>query len=117
MYFGKIKNTEDEWGFSTSKENLDKYGEVDGKTHMEFIERANKEQKKLSGDKDGFPILVDYPPPTNEVRIQELQNYLDSTDWYAIRFADTGEPIPEDIKNKRQQAREGISVLREKVSL
>ena len=115
MIFGKIKNTENEWGFSTSKEIFERYVEVDGKTHMEFIERANKEQKKLSGDKDGFPILVDYPPPTNEVRIQELQNYLESTDWYAIRFADTSEPIPEDIKKKRRQAREEISRLREEL--
>lgn len=45
-------------------------------------------------------------------RIAELEEYLKSTDWYAIRFADTGEEIPEDIKKARQDARDEISRLR-----
>ena len=45
-------------------------------------------------------------------RISELQAYLSSTDWYAIRYADTGESIPEDVKIKRAEARAEISKLR-----
>lgn len=45
-------------------------------------------------------------------RIAELEEYLKSTDWYAIRFADTGEEIPADIKKARQEARDEISRLR-----
>lgn len=48
----------------------------------------------------------------NQERIAELEEYLNSTDWYAIRFADTGEEIPEDIKKARQEARDEISRLR-----
>lgn len=47
-------------------------------------------------------------------RIAELEEYLKSTDWYAIRYADTGEEIPADIKKARQEAREDISRLRGK---
>lgn len=46
-------------------------------------------------------------------RIDELQKYLDETDWYAVRFAETGVAVPEDVKAKRQAAREEISRLRE----
>ncbi len=45
-------------------------------------------------------------------RIAELEQYLKSTDWYAIRFADTGEEYPAEIKTARQEAREEISQLR-----
>lgn len=45
-------------------------------------------------------------------RIAELEEYLKSTDWYAIRFADTREEIPADIKKARQEARDEISKLR-----
>ena len=38
----------------------------------------------------------------------EAQNYLKKTDWYVLRFADNGKPIPQEIKDKRQQARESI---------
>jgi hypothetical protein len=55
--------------------------------------------------------------PTEEerkaLRIVELQNYLNATDWYAIRFAETGVEIPVEIKAERQSAREEISRLRE----
>ena len=40
----------------------------------------------------------------NEPHIQ----YLNETDWYAMRKADTGVEIPVDIAAKRQAAREAI---------
>ena len=46
-------------------------------------------------------------------KIAELEGYLTFTDWYAIRYADTNEQIPAEIKIKRQEAREEISRLRE----
>lgn len=38
----------------------------------------------------------------------EALAYLASTDWYIIRELDSGEPCPEDVKQKRQAAREAI---------
>ena len=59
-------------------------------------------------------VVVEYvaPPPTPE-QLQAKVNtkaraYLLSTDWYVWRFADTGVPIPDDIKTKRQEARDAI---------
>ena len=117
-YFGKIKNTE-EWVFDcfTTLFEEDEYIEVTDEVHDEIIEQANAQQKWISGDKDGNPILIDPPPPSEEAvahrRIKELEGFLQSTDWYAIRFADTGEEIPVDIKKQRQDARDEISRLKE----
>lgn len=48
----------------------------------------------------------------NEQRIEELQEYLNSTDWYVARYSETGVEIPEEVKQKRQEARKEISALR-----
>ena len=45
-------------------------------------------------------------------QIEELQKYLDDTDWYIARYSETGVEIPEEVKQKRQEAREKISALR-----
>lgn len=39
---------------------------------------------------------------------QEALSYLASTDWYVIRSLDSGEPIPDDVKAGRAQARAAI---------
>lgn len=119
MYFGKSKNS-GEYGFDVFTENFESYIEVDDETHISIIRRATDEQKLISADEEGNPILVDRPEPSDKEktrrRISELESYLTSTDWYVIRFADTGEEIPADIKTKRQEARDEISRLREKYS-
>ena len=116
MYFGRIKNT-DEWGFDVFTTTFESYKTIDDARHMEIISAANSQGKLIKGDEDGNPILVDPPEPTAEERaeqrINELQGYLSSTDWYAIRCADEGTPIPADIKTRRAEARVEISQLRE----
>lgn len=52
----------------------------------------------------------------DEEEIAALQKYLNETDWYAVRYAETGVEIPEEVKQKRQEAREKISALREEKS-
>lgn len=56
------------------------------------------------------------PEPTKEQKatheIQSLLSYLNSTDWYVIRWNETCETIPKDILAKRQEARDKISELR-----
>ena len=47
--------------------------------------------------------------------LNEQQKILSSTDWYAIRYADSGVEIPADIKAKRQAAREKIDELRAEI--
>jgi len=117
MFFGKIKETNDEWGFDVFNSTFESFIEIDESKHMSIVNEANSKGKLIKGDEEGKPILVDPPEPTekekSEQRINELENYLRNTDWYAIRFADTEEPIPADIKTNRQAAREEISKLRE----
>lgn len=116
MFFGKLKDS-NEWGFGVFESRFETYKEIDDAVHMSIINRANNEGKLISADEEGNPILVAPPEPTEEEKakqkIEELEGYLTSTDWYAIRFADTGEEIPAEIKTKRQEAREEISRLRE----
>jgi hypothetical protein len=56
------------------------------------------------------------PEPTQEEldrrEEQSLLAYLASTDWYAVRFAETGQAIPEDVVTQRADARVRISELR-----
>lgn len=39
---------------------------------------------------------------------KEARAYLTETDWYVVRFAETGVAIPADIAAARQAARESI---------
>ena len=41
-------------------------------------------------------------------QISEAKQYLASTDWYIIRYADSGKEVPSDIKIKREEARISI---------
>lgn len=119
VLFGKLKDT-DVYYFGLHKESFDSFIEMSDDEHKKWLDKANKEGKTFSADKKGKPVLVDYPEPPEpseeekkKRRIDELENYLLSTDWYAIRFADTGTAIPEEIKKKRQEARDEISRLRD----
>lgn len=115
MLFGKIKGT-DNWGFDIFEKTFESFIEVDDKEHIELIEKANSTNKIIVGDKDGKPVLTDSPEPTDEQkaeqRIRELENYLSSTDWYVIRFADEGTPIPQEVKEKRASARKELSAIK-----
>lgn len=67
---------------------------------------------------DGRWFLAGYAPEKNEdilnkERIGELQSYLEETDWYAVRFSETGIEMPSDVLIQRQAARDEISSLRQ----
>jgi len=71
--------------------------------------------KIIRPNNEGYPILVDPPPPTpeeeQEAKNQEARDYLNKTDWYVVRFAETGVPIPADITAAREEARKSIVVV------
>ena len=84
---------------------------------------------QIEAEKQGLPeyeVEIDYkgefylkgyaPAKPQEVidneRVRELESYLVETDWYAIRYAETGKEIPADVVKARQEAREEISKLR-----
>ena len=39
----------------------------------------------------------------------EARRYLAGTDWYVIRAADTGEPLPDAVRTRRADARRLLS--------
>ena len=95
----------------------DEIGSVYAETALWCNENgAMLEEIEQEGDVRRFKV-VPVPEPTEEernaFRIAELQNRLNETDWYAVRFAETGVAVPEDVKAERQAAREEISRLRE----
>jgi hypothetical protein len=95
-------------------ENRFHIAEIDSITRDEQDEKGNTTAKTIRR----FQIVRSAEPTTNELnerRISELETYLNSTDWYAVRYAETGVEIPVDIKTERQAAREEISTLREQI--
>ena len=56
-------------------------------------------------------LELDIANREKETSNQQHLNYLQQTDWYVVRKADTGVAIPTDVANKRQAAREAIQKL------
>ena len=63
-------------------------------------------------------VIVDDAPPAptpeqlNEREIAEKLAYLASTDWYVVRYAETGVAIPAEVSAARAAARTRIDELR-----
>lgn len=74
--------------------------------------------KFLNAEMSRFDVVngevVEYvPPPPTPEQLQaksnaEARDYLLSTDWYVVRFAETGVSIPPEVAFQRQAAREEI---------
>ncbi len=103
--------------FAKILDNESKLCSVGLGTDTEFYHSIGMTEQEVEQGYDGRYYLAGYAPEKtqniiNSECITELQNYLNATDWYAVRFAETGAEIPEDIKAARQSAREEISRLR-----
>lgn len=48
---------------------------------------------------------------------QRALQYLASTDWYVVRFSETGTPVPDEIKVARQAARDSIVKVEEGINV
>ena len=88
-------------------------------TNAKFYQSIGMIEMEIEQAYNGNYYIKGYCPKKpqeiiNQERIAELEKYLTTTDWYAIRYADTGEEIPTEIKKARQDAREEISKLRGK---
>ena len=85
--------------------------EITTTEHSALLE-GQSQGKLIQADENGYPILADQLLPTPEqILVQQLaeaQAYLASTDFYYPRFLETGEPVPEDVVQKRIEARELI---------
>ena len=118
MLYGKKKNSDDyAFRFEGEEEMFESYVFIDDDYQWDLVQKANEENKIIVPDDKGYPTLTDRPPPKEEEiaksKLFELIHYLNSTDWYVIRFAEEGIPIPTEVKEKRHQSRCEISKLRE----
>ena len=50
-----------------------------------------------------------------EAEIENLKRDLAETDWYVVRFAETGKAIPEEVLAERQGKRQRINELQEQI--
>lgn len=81
---------------------IDEQGQVIGSIVLE-PHLSDTEALEVCRNLTGWPFW--------EKRLDESEKalkYLAETDWYVVRFAETGKPIPEDILAARAAAREKI---------
>lgn len=113
-YFGTVNNKD--YGFYLSKDDLLSYKIVSDEIWENCINQANKENKTISCDEDGNPILVNRVIGEEEKKNQELDSlysYLKDTDYVSIKIAE-GAATKEDyatILEKRAEARKRINEL------
>ena len=85
--------------------------EITADDHSALLE-SQSQGKRIQADENGYPILAEQPLPTPEQilvkQLAEAQAYLARTDFYYPRFLETGEQVPEDVVQKRIEARELI---------
>jgi hypothetical protein len=106
------KTSEGKLCFSSVTERGGNVMEVADEEYMRLVSDATARGSLIQIGKNNKPELV--TPPLTEEQINEyrrLRRFLEQTDWYVIRYAETGKAIPDDIRAKRQDARDGISRL------
>lgn len=106
---------------------------IDGVTYPNFIDPDLREKLGIEAfqepvapedysdelyirtEQDEAPYVI-YERKSDEMIAQAQQSkanaearaYLAETDWMVTRFAETGTPIPDDVKAKRQAARDAV---------
>ena len=100
----KAQSGEDGWSIITAPDA--EYYEGDAAIDWDFTTGTRLVQRVIPE-----PVLTEAQQITNEMAT--LSAYLESTDWYAVRLAETGEEPPLEVSNKRQEARNRISEIRE----
>jgi hypothetical protein len=66
------------------------------------------EDKMNTPEYQAYLLSDEYIEVQQRAKSNESKMYLSGTDWYVTRQAETGKPIPEDILQKRQEARDSI---------
>lgn len=67
--------------------------------------------QEIVADQRGFPRLQDHVATEEEInraRNNKARAYLNSTDWYVVRKAETGEEIPQAVLDARAAARASV---------
>lgn len=86
--------------------------------NVEFYKSIGMTEQNVEQAYNGSWYLEDYAPEkpqelADQEEILELKQYLNDTDWYYARQLETGEVIPNDVKQKRIESRNRINELEE----
>lgn len=81
--------------------------EISGAEHAALLE-GQAQGKCIVADVSGRPVLAERAPAVPDEKAL-ARRYLSETGWYVERFAETGKPIPEEVRALRQAAREVLS--------
>ena len=87
------------------------WGILDTKTNVSFEINANNKhalayRKWVKKGNTPDPEFTD--KDLTVISNDRYEKYLQSTDWYVIRFLERGIPVPKDISKKRQEASDKI---------
>lgn len=63
-------------------------------SNIDFSQIKTAEQKQLDAERQA-----------QEQINQDSRSYLAQTDWYVVRWHETGVPVPDDVLEQRQAAR------------
>lgn len=83
----------------TISEKFYKIGDSVVQLNQQQIDEIEQYISTVVENKDATKMVLD-----NNINLR----YLYDTDWYVIRFLETGTPIPPEIVQKRAEARAGI---------
>jgi hypothetical protein len=87
----------------------------DPNNEIHFLEDDNfkhllPENSVLITNEEAEVLRNNAPSKTPIDPMDEARVYLHLTDWYVTRLTETGKAIPEDVVQKRKEAREKITV-------
>lgn len=116
--YGKMVGDDFYAGYDSSvaDEKFETFVEVDEKKWLSLIEEVNSSAKEIVPDSNGYPVIVDEKKDPKEkalYEIEDLKEYLTSTDYVVIKIAE-GESSAEEYSEtlqKRKDARARINYL------
>ena len=80
--------------------------------HLLVASSAEIDRHIAAGRISDAPVPTPGASPPPSVAEIEAQRQLAATDWYALRLAETGRPMPAEIRGARAEARATLSRLR-----
>ena len=88
---------------------------------VNFYKKIGMIEMAVEQGYDGNWYLEGYAPSKpqeliDEEEIASLKQYLNNTDWYYSRQLETGEVIPDNVREKRIEARNRINELEDRNS-
>jgi len=93
---------------------------IDGQVHYINEDYDKIMEEKSKRNLENPPHVLDISPEEFAIIVEndkrnasneDHKRYLRDTDWYVIRLQETGKAIPEEVLQKRQEARDSILPL------